>query len=283
MAFSYDGSGVSPAREATLCAFLRAGASPHAEGRHRPEPRLSSTPADSDLLGWLALMQHFGARPRLQDWTASPFVAAYFAYREDHDVDGALWAIQSYFCRRAVTPGAIGLPWDHLGAFEEVFLDPVTGEERAWVRSLQETQAEHENEILREAIRVGAGWPLPMLPFNLDARLAAQQAAFLVATRIDFPIDRLREKEHRPEQAKADRFAEDLARRAAVTPLGEPYQLIKRVRLPHSWREQALRTLKRMGITEDTMFPGLDGASRASGHQIAAGELALRDVLNTTT
>ena len=38
-----------------------------------------------------------------------------------------------------------------------------------------------------------------------------------------------------------------------------------------------------MGITEDTMFPGLDVAGRATGHQIAAGELALRDVLNTST
>jgi hypothetical protein len=38
-----------------------------------------------------------------------------------------------------------------------------------------------------------------------------------------------------------------------------------------------------MGITEDTMFLGVDGTGRATRHQIGAGELALRDLLNTTT
>lgn len=37
-----------------------------------------------------------------------------------------------------------------------------------------------------------------------------------------------------------------------------------------------------MGITEDTMFPGVDGAGRAIKRQIVAGELALRDILNVT-
>jgi hypothetical protein len=30
------------------------------------------------------------------------------------------------------------------------------------------------------------------------------------------------------------------------------------------------------------MFPGVDGAGTATKHQILAGELALRDMLNTT-
>ncbi len=200
--------------------------------------------------------------------------------------DAAGWVFRGqadFDCRRAVTPGAIGLPWDHLGVFEEVYEDPDTGEQQAIVPSLITTQAEKENETLREAIRSGGRWPLPMLPFNVDARMAAQQAAFLVATAIDFPIDALRDKARWPPQAKADRFAADLARRAAVTPLSEPHQLIKRVKLPRAWREQALHSLRRMGITEDTVFPGVDGAGRATKQQIAAGELALRDILNTTT
>ncbi len=243
---------------------------------------LPATPAENDLLGWLALMQHYGAPTRLQDWTLSPFVAAYFAFREDKGEDAALWAIQAYYCRRAVTPGtAVGLPWDHLGVFEEVYVDPDTGEEVPVVASLLTTQAEKENETLREAIRNGGGWPLPMVPFNVDARMAAQQAAFLVATSLDFPVDALREKANWPPQAEADKFAADIAKRVGVRPLNEPNQLIKRVKLPYVWREQALGTLRRMGITEDTMFPGVDGAGRATKHQIAAGELALRDILNT--
>jgi hypothetical protein len=37
-----------------------------------------------------------------------------------------------------------------------------------------------------------------------------------------------------------------------------------------------------MGITEDTMFPGIDGAGHATAHQIGAGDFPLRDMLNRT-
>jgi FRG domain len=276
-----------------LRAFNRAGISDsthrvHVENsaigffKDRSRLHLPSTPADNDLLGWLALMQHYGAPTRLQDWTLSPFVAAYFAYREDRECDSALWAIHAYYCRRAAVPGAISLPWDHLGAFEEDYEDPTTGKTVTVVRSVHETQAEHENEILREAVRRGSGWPLPMLPFNVDARMTAQQSAFLVATKTDFLVDGLRSENKWPEQAKAHPFAEDLAKRVAITPLKAPYQLIKRVKLPYVWRNQALRTLRRMGITEDTMFPGIDGAGRATADNLLAGDVFLRDFLNTT-
>jgi FRG domain len=96
-----------------------------------------------------------GAPTRLQDWTRSPFVAAYFAYREDAGKDGALWAIQANFCRRAVTPGAIAIPWDHLGVYEEVYVDADTGAEEARYKVPAMTQADQENACFARPFAVG--------------------------------------------------------------------------------------------------------------------------------
>jgi FRG domain len=40
---------------------------------------------------WLTLMQHYSAPTRLLDWSASPFVALYFAVEDTGPEDGAVW------------------------------------------------------------------------------------------------------------------------------------------------------------------------------------------------
>ena len=56
----------------------------------------SALPAQDDWLEWWALMQHYGAPTRLLDWTASPYVAAYFAVESDDETDGLIWVLNDW-------------------------------------------------------------------------------------------------------------------------------------------------------------------------------------------
>lgn len=49
-----------------------------------------------DKFGWWTLMQHYHAPTRLLDWTASIFVAAYYAVVEAWDDDGAIWMFHNH-------------------------------------------------------------------------------------------------------------------------------------------------------------------------------------------
>ena len=69
------------------------------EFKRRAHSYVDPLPAHGDVLGWLALMQHYGAPTRLLDWTYSFFVAAFFALRDavsnppDKRKTAVVWAL----------------------------------------------------------------------------------------------------------------------------------------------------------------------------------------------
>ena len=62
-------------------------------GHYLPASQLPKN--DWDITSWLALMQHFGAATRLLDWTASVYVAIYFAVHSKTDEPGSVWIINN--------------------------------------------------------------------------------------------------------------------------------------------------------------------------------------------
>lgn len=61
----------------------------------------SLMPPFEQLKTWI-VMQHYGAATRLLDWTASIYVAAYFAVERSWDQDGVIWFFHGQALRQAM-------------------------------------------------------------------------------------------------------------------------------------------------------------------------------------
>ena len=227
--------------------------------KREAKPYLATVPAEDDLLGWLALMQHFQAPTRLLDWTLSPYIALYFAIESlNLTKDSAIWALDASVCAGMHMGNQIPRPWDHLGVLE-------SGPERAddagdhdREPSLQSLQ----NKRIRRAIRSKTRWPLPLVPEWIDARLAVQQAVFTLSGDVAFPLERLRYSRNW-QLGKADRSIGDMEGRLKWMSVLDPNSVICKVRVPASAKREALRFLHKVGITPASLFPGLEGIGRS--------------------
>jgi hypothetical protein len=90
------------------------------QAHHHITPNTLTT--TTDTVSWWTLMQHHGAPTRLLDWTASIFVAAYFAVISEPKKDGAIIAAHVYTSRQGQVE-QFDLP-QHEQDIQEKFLLP---------------------------------------------------------------------------------------------------------------------------------------------------------------
>jgi hypothetical protein len=254
--------------------------------RQRARLHLTSVPADEDLLGWLTLMQHYGAPTRLTDWTYSPFVALFFAYQAipagSGAQDAAIWMLNAPLIREVFTgTGPREVVPDLAG------IDPDSGfgprEVRATRPVLTSELVEAENALLRDIIRRELPWPVPLAILRPDARMIAQQACFVCTGALTVegepPLCKLFEREGLwkalarvdPELAAGAVGDSTLGTTGPKYVHQDPQSIVGQIVLPSAWRAKVLAALARMNITADLLFPGLDGVGRSTAlHMITA-------------
>ena len=195
--------------------------------QRRAHHYIAHTPADDEVVDWLALMQHYGAPTRLLDWTRSPYVALYFALeRAVPAVRCAVWAIESRWLNEHAEE-----------IIRQADSEYPKGEDlRARYRYLNRVLLRDTNS---KAI-------LSTNPIRMNERMAAQQGLFLCNLNSidDFDLSLLRmivdsKPPHRP--------------------------VVRKLVLATDYRIAFLRQLTRMNITSASLFPGLDGFARSLG------------------
>lgn len=230
---------------------------------------LSNLPED-DYLGWLSVMQHYGAPTRLLDWTRSPFVACYFACSGNSSEDSAIWMLNEWTCRIAHGDSA---PVSESDAGFKVF----EGSSRQATISYSGLAWKRQIDLAYQAMMNRDQWPLVVIPAIADERIRAQQGVFtfhgdLSGLDTDCPTQKpwaIPEAAYRLRDPNVIAFLQGKPWGDLPMGVGE---IVRKVRIKAAWKREIVPVLQQMNITPDTLFPGLDGIGRAATLQVQYGE-----------
>lgn len=197
-----------------------------------------------DQLGWLAFMQHHGTPTRLLDWTLSPYVALYFAIQAGKP-ECAVWAHSPAILDDWCTSIATAL--DVKASIRKI-LAPVT---QKLVTS--NSNLEERHRAINELLKSGAANTLPLAtvvrPFQMNLRVAAQQGVFSVPLSNEISLEECLFHSGRMSKSEG--------------------ALMHKITIKDYNRRDMLSELKRMNITHQTLFPGLDGFAKSLEDQLA--------------
>ncbi|WP_435011051.1 FRG domain-containing protein [Tundrisphaera lichenicola] len=182
---------------------------------------------------WWAIMQHYGAPTRLLDWTASIFVAAYFAVSGYPDEDGAIFLVNSLKSNIATIkkhPNISGIDGVANQLFDAMLVQP---------------NAPSTIHFMGQHLR--------------NDRMSAQQGLFSISPNI-FADHSSILNSHMSDTA--EQIEEEL----------NPEISFGKLVVPVSLKAQYLRKLKNMNITANSLFPGIDGLGRSVAELFLLGK-----------
>jgi hypothetical protein len=191
-------------------------------------------PRWDDHLRWLLLMQHFGVRTRLLDWSESILTALYFAVESSPDCAGEVWCIRP----------------DALNNKSGLFL---SSQDRPQINYLaaeaysNESDAAKRTKFARDLeISTTPHYPIAFLPPMEFPRMRAQTSRFTIHPR--------------PEKGNT---IEEL--------LEAPKEII-RYEIPANCKPALSRDLAELGVTAETLFLSLDGLAKTIEAEVYAAD-----------
>lgn len=215
-------------------------------------------PPKGSYLDWLAMMQHYGAPTRLLDFSHSLFIAAYFSVAAEVSSDSAVWAINYRHLLELISPESKKIDNRHLDAYAvsraQGKLDGLIND-RIILHSMMPMFVDDDPYWGGRMNGV-----VPAEPQYYNRRLLRQRGIFLLPINV------------------TTRFSENIAdafcvgRKANTTgpkalSVGavatKPCPPIIKIEIPERERYRFLKILLRMGITAESLFPGMDGLARS--------------------
>jgi predicted enzyme related to lactoylglutathione lyase len=203
----------------------------------------SVLPNSHEWLEWWALMQHYGAPTRLLDWTASPYVAAYFAIESGEDTDGLIWVLNDWALgdRMREHYPADWVQWDHSPRPTNNW--SAVANSFVLKRFFDETAAPQLFffQPNRRSPRIAAQQGWLSAPLNLFANYETTIAALYENHRND-------PKNHVEWDIKTREYWKYWNCRIVI---------------PKEVKREFLRRLQMMNITASNLFPGVDGLGKS--------------------
>jgi len=212
---------------------------------------LEHEPDQDDVLEWLAVMRHRGAPTRLLDCTYSFYIAVYFALNENKK--RTVWALD---CSKINKPEPIVQKiCGHVDGFRKFSQALLHYMRKSDFLGIQQ-EGDKLIDLAIATYLMEAEPPLPCVypvnPFRLNRRLSVQQGLFLMPGDI------------------TKSFAQNLE--ATFKDFGGTEKHLQRVKIEPQTkgdRNEILRKLKNMNISNEALFPGLDGFARSVAESLA--------------